>query len=62
MENLLSGIEGTCIFIDDLLITAPTREHVKRLEEVLSHLQEAGLCVKPEKCELFKESVEYLFA
>lgn len=61
MENLLAGIEGTCCFIDDVLITAPNRElHLKRLEEVLTRFQEAGLCVKPDKCELFRESVEYL--
>lgn len=61
MEQLLSDIEGTCIFIDDILITAPSREiHQKRLELVLQRLQDAGLRLKSNKCELFKKSVEYL--
>lgn len=61
MEQLLADIEGTCIFVDDILVTGPTREiHLKRLNMVLSRLQEAGLRLKREKCELFKQSVEYL--
>lgn len=61
MDKLLAGIEGTCIFLDDLLITAPDRKtHLERLEQVLNRLQDAGLRLKQEKCELFKQSVEYL--
>ncbi|CAK1604432.1 unnamed protein product [Parnassius mnemosyne] len=61
MENLLAGIEGTGIFLDDILVTGPTKAvHMERLEQVLSRLQDAGLRLKSEKCELFKDSVEYL--
>ena len=61
MEQLLSDIEGTCIFLDDILITGPTKTiHLERLKLVLSRLQDAGLRLKREKCEFFKSSVEYL--
>lgn len=61
MENLLGDIEGVCIFLDDILVTANTRKmHLERLEMVLQRLQDAGLRLKQDKCELFKDSVEYL--
>ncbi|XP_052750886.1 uncharacterized protein LOC128200694 [Galleria mellonella] len=61
MEQLLGDIEGTCIFLDDILITGSTKEeHLNRLEQVLWRLQEAGLRLKREKCDLFKDCVEYL--
>lgn len=61
MEQLLGNIEGTCIFLDDILITGSTKEeHLNRLEQVLWRLQEAGLRLKREKCDLFKDCVEYL--
>lgn len=61
MENLIGDIEGTCIFLDDILVTGENRQiHIDRLEKVLQRLEEAGLRLKQDKCELFKESVEYL--
>ena len=54
MEQLLSDIEGTCIFLDDVLITGPTKSiHLERLELVLSRLR-----LKRDKCVFFKSSVE----
>lgn len=61
MEQLLGDIDGVCIYLDDILITAPNRAlHLERLELVMKRLQDAGLRVKRDKCELFKSSVEYL--
>ncbi|KAG7304206.1 hypothetical protein JYU34_011144 [Plutella xylostella] len=61
MENLLGDIDGICIFLDDILCTGENRKiHSERLEMVLKRLEDAGLRLKPDKCELFKDSVEYL--
>ena len=47
MEGLLQGIEGVIVYIDDLLVSGATAdEHLKRLEEVLSRLEKAGLCLQ----------------
>ncbi|GBP89666.1 Uncharacterized protein K02A2.6 [Eumeta japonica] len=61
MERILAGIEGICIFLDDILISGPNKDtHRKRLNEVLNRLQEAGLTLQKEKCVFFQKSIEYL--
>ena len=44
MENLLQGIPGVSIYLDDILITGPTdSEHLKTLDKVLDRIKNAGL-------------------
>ena len=52
IEGLLQEIEGVVVYLDDSLITGSMEEkHLKTLDEVLSHLDKAGLQVKRSKCE-----------
>ncbi|XP_060805196.1 uncharacterized protein K02A2.6-like [Amyelois transitella] len=61
MESLLSGIKGVSVWLDDICITGSDSDiHLKRLHEVLSRLNDAGLRLQKEKCEFFRESVQYL--
>ncbi|CAG9110788.1 unnamed protein product [Plutella xylostella] len=61
IESVLAGIDGVCVFIDDIAVTGPTRQiHLERLELVLKRLQEAGLKLKKNKCEFFQDSITYL--
>lgn len=61
METLLSGIEGVSCWIDDICVTGPDKAtHLDRLRKVLSKLSDAGLTLQREKCEFFKNSVNYL--
>ena len=61
MENLLQGIPGTCVYIDDILVTGKTeQEHLNNLEQALQRLQEAGVRLKRGKCAFLLPSVEYL--
>ena len=47
MEELLQGLEGVVVYLDDILIMGRSRkEHLMHLEEVLKRLQDAGLRVK----------------
>ena len=61
MDNLLTGIPGVAVYLDDILVTGVTeQEHLKSLEEVLRRLGQSGLRVKKKKCLFMVPSVSYL--
>jgi hypothetical protein len=64
MNDLLKDLIDTGkveVYIDDILIyTMDKEEHRKLVNEVLWRLQENDLFVKPEKCKLMVEEVEFL--
>ncbi|KAL6723825.1 hypothetical protein Aduo_018789 [Ancylostoma duodenale] len=61
METTLSGIEGVLIYLDDITVTGPDdKTHMERLEKVLRRLKEVGFRLKREKCEFFKQEMEFL--
>ncbi|KRX78573.1 Retrovirus-related Pol polyprotein from transposon [Trichinella sp. T6] len=65
MENALRGLtfKGCLVYLDDIIVYGRTEEeHLERLEGVLSRLQSVGLKIKPEKCQLMRQSVRYLGA
>ena len=63
MESCLGDLNLTwcIIYLDDVVVHASTvSEHLTRLEAVFQKLKEAGLKLKPSKCDLFKKSILYL--
>ena len=61
IENILQGIEGVVVYLDDILITGSTEEaHLRALETVLTRLNKSGLRLKRNKCEFLRPSVTYL--
>lgn len=49
------------VYFDDLLIHSATfDDHLKQLDRVLQRLEETGLKLNLEKCQLFQEEVSYL--
>ena len=59
LAGLLSDVSK--VFIDDILVTAPTIEqHVVNLEKVFERLQKADLVIKLSKCQFFKSEVDFL--
>ncbi len=61
MENLLQGIPGVLIYLDDILVTGKTiPEHLQNLDAVLTRLEEAGVKLKQDKCSFLLPSVEFL--
>lgn len=60
MTDLLRGIEGVEVIIDDILIHGKTRnEHDRRLNTVLRRIHDSGLKLNREKCEFRKIEIEY---
>ena len=63
MAQILQGLQGVVVFIDDILVTGRTREkHTLNLRNVLDCLRQAHLQLKKSKCLLFQESLEYLIS
>lgn len=61
MESILSGIDGVLCMLDDILISSENYDqNVERLHLVLKRLQDVGLTVQKDKCEFFKDEVDYL--
>ena len=64
MELIFRGVQWQTlvIYLDDLIIFSPLdyTEHFQRLDEVLTRLHEAGLKLKPSKCELLQPEVLFL--
>ena len=44
MENLLQGMNGVCVYFDDILVMGSSSEyHLQNLDKVLTKIDEAGL-------------------
>ena len=49
------------IYLDDIIVFSRTpEEHLHRLKAVFNKLKAAGLKLKPSKCDLFKQQINYL--
>ena len=60
MEQLLGGIQGVSVFLDDIKITAPDDEtHIFRIHQVLSQLQKYNMRINYKKSEFMKDSITY---
>ena len=61
MDELLRGIPGVIVFLDDILVSGSSHaEHEARLCEVLSRVERVGLKLNPTKCSFGVSNVTYL--
>lgn len=61
MEELLQGIEGVQVYLDDILVGGKNEEqHNARLEAVLQRIQNDGVRLNQEKCAFGMDEVEFL--
>ena len=63
MESCLSDLHlNWCIiYLDDVIVFSKTpEEHIAQLEAVFKKISDAGLKLKPSKCEFFKKRIHYL--
>ena len=60
IEEVLQGITGVQVMLDDMIITGKDdQEHLQNLDEVLARLEEYGLRLNLDKCQFFKDSVTF---
>ncbi|CAB3981067.1 Hypothetical predicted protein [Paramuricea clavata] len=61
IQQVLQGCEGVQNIADDIILHGPTIElHDQRLTKVLERLQEKGLTLNPEKCELHIPKITFM--
>ena len=63
MDRLLAGLDYrvALAYLDDIIVNSCTRlEYIEDLRLVFSRLQDAGLKLKPTKCNLFFTETLYL--
>lgn len=61
MTEVVGDIEGVVCLVDDILVSGKTQEeHDQRLATDLSRLNDAGITLGLEKCEINKTSVRFL--
>lgn len=62
MDRVLNGLGDFALpYLDDIAIFSDTwDDHIRHLRVVLERLRDAGLTVRPEKCQIGKAEVSYL--
>jgi hypothetical protein len=61
MDEVLSGLDFAFCYLDDILIGSSTPdEHLLHLHLVLQHLQQYGLVLNMEKCEIGRAGIDFL--
>ena len=63
MEVVLHGLHWSkcLVYLDDCIVMGKNfDDHLKNLQEVLQRFQDAGLKLKPSKCNMFRKEVTYL--
>ncbi|XP_031785932.1 uncharacterized protein K02A2.6 [Nasonia vitripennis] len=61
IEEVLKNINGVAVVADDVVVTgSDDEEHLRNLDIVLTRLEECGLKGRVNKCEFFKDEVNYL--
>ena len=61
MDNLIQGLQHTCAYQDDILVTGKDdTNHLANLEAVFKRLSDAGVQLKREKCVFMATEVTYL--
>ena len=57
---VLQGIPGVQCILNDMIVSGKTNEeHLENLESVLKRRQDAGLKANKEKCEFFKDRIQF---
>ncbi len=61
MRKLFQGLTAVDLYVDDTIVHAPTwQEHMVALRETLDRITKAGLTVRPSRCLIGAESLDFI--
>ena len=61
MEQTLADLSNVLVYIDDIIIHSKDfDQHLQDLEKCFIRIKDAGLKLKPSKCQVFRKEVKYL--
>ncbi|CAF1460993.1 unnamed protein product [Adineta ricciae] len=61
MDTMLSGLDGTVAYLDDIIVTGCSElDHLKNLKNVFARIQDFGFKINKQKCSFLQSEVEYL--
>ncbi|XP_046811273.1 uncharacterized protein K02A2.6-like [Lucilia cuprina] len=61
MEEVVSGIPGCAVYLDDIIVTGRNNEeHIQNLKALFQRLEYHGLRCKQEKCTSAQSKIEYV--
>ena len=59
--NPMDGPDHVALYLDDVLVFSETlQDHLAHLRQFLERITEAGLMLKPAKCNFVRQEVDYL--
>lgn len=60
IEQIISGVPGVQVILDDMIVTGATdEEHLVNLEQALKHLQDNGFRLNVKKCAFFQDEITF---
>ena len=60
MQEMLAGLDGVLIYMDDIVVYGDSVTHDERLQAVLQRIESSGLKLNKAKCEFKKDSIVFL--
>ena len=61
MDQMLSGIDGTVCYLDDIIVTGKnTMDHLNNLSRVFARIKDYGFHINKRKCLFLQDHIEYL--
>ena len=60
MDTMLTGVEGAAAYLDDIIVVGQSKQDLtERTNKVLTHIQDYGFQLRPEKCHFYLQVIRY---
>ena len=61
MDTMLTGVEGAAACLDDIIVVCQSKQDLtEQTNKVLTHIQDFGFQLRPEKCHFHLQAIKYL--